>query len=269
MTSKYRVSPQLPEAPLSVALVGLSTAIFAVVVAANAFDQRLLYGAGVWMKPLKFALSFIALFASIALLELRLSPSWRHGIVLKVTMFLMGASLVAEMGYMLFQAAQGEPSHFNLSTPFHAFMYSVVMFAGALILVAGIGIYGAVAAIDKEANLSPGLRLGVVSGFGLSCVLTLVVAGYLGAQSGHHVGIPSLNAPTLPLLGWSLEVGDLRPAHFLSLHAMQVLPLIGLTLDRFRPAMAVTGVTISAVAYVALTLAVFVQALAGQPLISL
>jgi hypothetical protein len=89
----------------------------------------------------------------------------------------------------------------------------------------------------------------------------------MSAGTGHHVGTPSAGAATLPLVGWSAEVGDLRPAHFLSLHAMQALPLLGLWLDR-RGAGA-RPVAWAGALYAALTLGVFVQALMGLPLIRL
>ncbi|WP_305988196.1 hypothetical protein [Roseibium sp. MMSF_3544] len=269
MTSTDLSTARAPSARLSLVLTGLSVGILVVSLAANTVDPRLLDGAPVWAKPVKFALSFVVLFATVAWLETRLSPRWRDGIVLTATLALMGTSLVAEMAYMMFQAAQGEPSHFNLSTPFHTFMYTVVMFVGALVLVVGIGIFGVVAACDRDARLEPGLRLGVVLGFGLSLVLTVIVAGYMGGQAGHHVGTPSADAGTLPLVGWSTEVGDLRPAHFLSLHAMQVLPLFGWLLDRRMPGHARKGIVLIAVIYCVATFAVFAGAVAGRPLIGM
>jgi hypothetical protein len=82
------------------------------------------------------------------------------------------------------------------------------------------------------------------------------------------VGVPSAGAAEIPLLGWSGQVGDLRPAHFLALHAMQVLPLLGWWLDRRGQPARKTVWTVAAV-YAALTLAVFVQALMGLPLVRL
>jgi hypothetical protein len=68
-------------------------------------------------------------------------------------------------------------------------------------------------------------------------------------------------------MGWSGVVGDIRPAHFLALHAMQALPLVGLWFD--RRGIAVGHMRWVALAYLAVTTAVFVQALAGLPLIRL
>ncbi len=136
-------------------------------------------------------------------------------------------------------------------------MYTL-MGIGAVALVLGIGVVGVLAWRDRAARFGPALRLGVGLGFVLSAGLTFVIAGYLGGNGSHFVGTPSPGAAAVPWLGWSLEVGDLRPAHFLALHAMQALPLLGLWLDRRWAA---------AAAYAGLTAAVFVQALMGLPLL--
>jgi hypothetical protein len=89
----------------------------------------------------------------------------------------------------------------------------------------------------------------------------------LSSNGGHFVGVPGAGAGTLPVFGWSTAVGDLRPAHFLALHAMQAIPLLGWLADRRGWRTAVVGA--SALGYGVLTLAVFAQALAGRPLIAL
>ena len=63
--------------------------------------------------------------------------------------------------------------------------------------------------------------------------------------------------------------GDLRPAHFASLHAMQALPLLALWLGRGDRSRSVRTVRLAALGYSALTLAIFAQALMGLPLIPL
>jgi hypothetical protein len=144
-------------------------------------------------------------------------------------------------------------------------MYGL-MGLGAVALMVGTAVIGVAALRDPGARLGPGLRRGIGWGFILSCVLTLVTAGYMSAR-GTHVGIAAAGAPVLPLMGWSGSVGDVRPAHFLALHAMQVLPLVGLLFD--RTGIAARNMIWLALAYTGLTVAVFAQALSGLPLIQL
>ena len=177
----------------------------------------------------------------------------------------MAVAMITELAYIIFMAAQQQGSHFNYSTPFTIMMYGV-MGVGAVSLILGVAIFGYVALRDTEADFGPALRWGVGWGFMLSFAMTLVIAGYMSA-TGTHVGTLVPGAATLPLMGWSATVGDIRPAHFLALHAMQALLLVGLWFD--RRGIAARNMRWVALAYVVLTLAVFAQALAGLPLVRL
>lgn len=232
-------------------------------------DTRTVEGVAVWMKPLKFALSFVVLFCTIALIETRLSPKVRAGWTLQIVAWVMAAAFLSEMAYMMYQAARAEASHFNLSTPFTALMYRTVMAAGAVALVAATAVVGWVALRDADARLSPAMREAIWLGCLLSFVLTMIVAGYMSVGSSRFVGLHPEGAPTLPLFGWSGVTGDLRPAHFASLHAMQSLPLLALWLDRGGRDGAVPVIRWAAAAYVLVTLALFGQALMGLPLVRL
>lgn len=247
------------------ALAGFSAALLLGFGAAAWLDARVLAGDDVWLKPAKFALSFVVLYLTLALVVERLSHPLRESRTLRATLAVMVVATAGEMACIGAQAGRGAHSHFNVYTPLEAAMYSL-MGIGAVALVLGIGVIGVLAWRDRGARFGPALRLGIGLGFVLSAVLTLVVAGTLGAQDSHHIGTPSPGAARMPLFGWSLEVGDLRPAHFLALHAMQALPLLGLWLDRRgREGRMLLGA--AAAAYAALTLAVFVQALMGLPLL--
>ena len=77
----------------------------------------------------------------------------------------------------------------------------------------------------------------------------------------------------MPEVGWSTEGGDLRVAHFVGLHGLQILPLLGLALARFGPAWLpmrdrsrLVGVT--SAFWIALVLLLTWQALRGQSLIA-
>ena len=265
------IRPGTRSSPASqfVTLTVLSVVFLAFAMLWSMVDARQVAGTAVWMKPLKFALSFLVLFGTIALIEARLSAHVRAGWPLRVIGWVMAGAFLSEMAYMTYQAALAEPSHFNVTTPFNLFMYQVVMAGGAVALVLGVALIGWIAHRDSAADLGDGLRAGIFLGFVLTFVLTVVTAGYLSVNGGHFVGLHPDGAAVLPLFGWSGATGDLRPAHFAALHAMQVLPLLGLLLDRRGDRTPVMKVGIGAALYTALTFALFAQALLGMPMIRL
>jgi hypothetical protein len=251
--------------PLMV-LTAVSVALAAMTLIWSFADPRLIDGVPVWAKPMKFAISLTVFFGTLALLDARLSPAWRDGRLLRGTTVVMATAMAFEMAYIIFMAARGEASHFNQSTPFTQAMYGL-MGLGATLLVVGVAVYGVAAWRDTWADLGPALRMGVAVGFVGSTVLTLITALTLSAMSGHFIGTPGPDAATIPLLGWSAAVGDLRPSHFLALHMMQALPLAGLMFDRLE--WSSRAVLVTAAAYAVITMAVYAQALAGMPLIRL
>lgn len=267
LETDVRATPAVKPSQFHVLTV-ISAILLGLTIAWGFVDARQIGGVPVWLKPMKFALSFLVLFWTMALVEARLSPAWREGRMLRTTAVVMAAAFLVEMAYMIYQAARAEASHFNLSTPFHETMYTV-MGVGAVSLIAGVAVMGWVARRDGAAAMGVGLREGVWLGFASTFVLTFIVAGYLSSTGGPFVGLHPEGAPTLPLLGWSGVTGDLRPAHFAAIHAMQVLPLLGLWLDRRGGAGVLRGVRIGAAVYAVLTLALFVQALMGLPFLPL
>ena len=261
-TLPYGAAPPRP----MVTLTAVALAFLAMALIWAGFDNRLIEGAAVWAKPLKFAISFVVLFATMALVEPYFSPSWRNSRMFAAIAVAMSAAMLLEMLYMISQAAQGQTSHFNFATPFTALMYSL-MGVGAVTLVMGVGLMGWAALRDKAASFGPGVRAGVAWGFILSFVLTMITAGTMSNMAGHYIGTPAPGAAVFPLMGWSASVGDLRPAHFVSLHAMQALPLLGVWVDRRGKNAGL--VKIAAVVYAGITLALFAQALMGLPVIRL
>jgi hypothetical protein len=248
-----------------VVLFALSVAMLVLLASWALIDSRTLDGSPVWAKPVKFAVSFVLLFATLALFDKHLSPAWRDSRTLTITVAVMALSMMTEMSYMIAMAAQGKASHFNLATPFTAFMYTV-MGVGAVSLIAGVAVYGIAALRDAHSGFGPALRWGIGWGSIMTFALTLVTAGYM-SSTATHVGVEAAGASVIPIMGWSGTVGDIRPSHFLALHGMQVLPLAGLWFDRKN--ISVRYMKWLAAGYAIITLAVFAQALAGLPLIRL
>ncbi len=266
IAATFPASPPRTMADQMWPMVGLSLGLCAITVAGLVVDTRTLGVTNVWVKPLKFAVSFALYFGTLALVVDRMGPAARRAWVLRIGLGVAVVAMIGEMAYLIASAGQGVASHFNFADPFRIRMYSL-MGVGAVSLMLVVALVGVLAWRDHEAAMRPGLRLGVLTGFGLSTVLTIVTAGYLSSNGGHFVGQPPPGAPSWPVFGWSGTVGDLRPAHFLALHAMQALPLLGLLADRsgWSPRVVAAG----GVGYVALTAAVFAQAIAGLPLIRL
>lgn len=83
----------------------------------------------------------------------------------------------------------------------------------------------------------------------------------MGSRLNHSVGAVNDNSNLL-ILGWSKTVGDLRVAHFIGMHALQILPILSFYLLKN------TKLTIAlSVAYGLLALFTLFQALKGRPLI--
>jgi hypothetical protein len=91
----------------------------------------------------------------------------------------------------------------------------------------------------------------------------------LTVVGAHTVGAPD-GGPGVPGTGWSVEHGDLRIAHFLGLHAVQVLALLALVLGRWRGTdRAQTRlVVVAGASYLLLFALMLWQALRGQSFVS-
>ena len=90
------------------------------------------------------------------------------------------------------------------------------------------------------------------------------------AIGAHSVGVED-GGPGLPFVGWSTVGGDLRAAHFIGLHGMQVLPLLSLFLSRRRTLNQRQRITLTVgagVAYLGWMALLTWQALRGQSVVA-
>jgi hypothetical protein len=84
-------------------------------------------------------------------------------------------------------------------------------------------------------------------------VLGLVLTFVLATVSGFHLGGQQPPAGMgLPIVGWHIGGPDARPAHFLGVHAQQLLPLAGFALQLSRISHATRWLIAVALGYVLL-----------------
>src|SRR5215212_9594993 len=275
-TELWRRNPPL------VALVLMMFVVAAVALLGLAVDPRVITGASAWMKPLKFAIS-IAIYGATLLWMLsfildrpRLVAAISWGVFL---------GLGIEMVLIIMQVLRNTTSHFNVATAFDATVFTAM---GAVI--SGMWLLNAVVAFVlarrrfAEAPIVWGVRLGLIAGLlGMTLaflmtrptpdqVAQLAATGSSSIVGAHAVGVTD-GGPGLPVVGWSTEGGDLRVAHFVGLHGLQILPLLGLALARFGPTWLPMRdrsrlVGVASAFWIALVLLLTWQALRSQSLIA-
>jgi hypothetical protein len=245
-------------------------------------DHREITGAPAWLKPTKFAIS-LSIYCFTLLWLLSFIRRWRRLVAVIAIATALGA--FSEMALILVQVARGVSSHFNLTTPFDAAVYSTMGgFAG---LVWTVGFLAAILLLFErlaDPALAWGLRLGLLvclTGMLVGVLMTQPSALQLAAmQAGQHlsiigahsVGVPD-GGPGLPFVGWSTTGGDLRIPHFVGLHALQVLPFLGwfLSAARFpwlRSGHRVALVWVAGLGYLGMVGLLTWQALRGQSIIA-
>jgi hypothetical protein len=82
----------------------------------------------------------------------------------------------------------------------------------------------------------------------------------MGSRLTHTIGGPD-GESGIPLLNWSTKYGDPRIAHFIGMHALQVLPLLSFYIMKNTK-----GTIALTVVYLLLAVFTLVQALQGKPL---
>lgn len=249
--------------PPLLAVAVLSVAALLVGAVGLGVGHQQLTGAPAWLKPVKFAISIAVYCATLALL-LRLVTG--HPRAVRVVSWLAALSLIGELALIDLQVLRGTTSHFNSATPFDA-----AVFSGMGLLI--IGVYGATLGaallLRRQRGLPADLAAGVRDGV-LLALLGMAEGGLMLARAAHTVGAPDGGAG-LPVTDWSEQHGDLRVAHFIGLHALQVLPLAALALRRFAPGVPETTaarvLTVLAVGYAGAIVLLTWQAERGQALL--
>lgn len=228
-----------------------------------AIDQRLVTGVNPWLKPVKFEVSIMALNATVAVLLWLLRSQSPERTSTRLTGAVVGAAMLIEITAIVVQAARGVPSHYNMSSALNTAIFNLMAFAIVFntLAIAWLGVLYAA----PQPHLAPAVTWGIRLGIALLVLSSL--QGFLIVRNGGHTVGAHDGGPGLPFLRWSTTAGDLRVAHFIGMHGIQVLPLLGYLVSRTNRQ---AGTEIVAFAF-ALMSGLFVwtlgQAWSGRPLI--
>ena len=210
------------------------------------------YGVNAWLKPFKFALSTF-FFAWAMGWYCYYLPDFNAQLFNWTVILLLGF----EIAYIAIMAGKGELSHYNTSSPLYASLFSMMALAATLVTL-----YTAYIAFQFFTHSFLQLPTYYLWAIRLSLLIFVVFSfeGFaMGSRMSHSVGALNDNS-NLWILGWSKTVGDLRVAHFIGMHALQVLPVLSYYLIKNTK-----GTIILAVLYGLLALVTLVQALQGKP----
>ncbi|MEP6712544.1 MAG: hypothetical protein ABJA37_09020 [Ferruginibacter sp.] len=219
-------------------------------------DGRVL-GINAWFKPMKFFLSSAIFSITMGWLLFYLQEEKK----VKLYNWVVVTVLAFELIYISLQAAKGELSHFNITSPIKGIMFSLMGIAIS-IMTFWTGYF---AFLFCKKNF-PELPIAYVWGIRMGLILFVVFAftGFImAAKLSHTVGGSMDVSRGLPVLNWSRQYGDLRVGHFFGMHALQLLPLAGFYISKTKSSILFIGII-----YAVLVTATLVQALNGKPLIN-
>lgn len=242
---------------------GLAFFVLVIVLAViSLFDNQQILGVNRWIKPMKFAVSITIYLWTLAIYLTFVNKQRR---AVKIISYGTITMMTGEIILILMQAIRGTTSHFNIATPFDGIVFSMM---GLMIGVNTIlAIYLLFLYLKSNINLPKsiiwGMRLGIIL-----VLLASFEGGFMSGLSKHSVGVMD-GGEGLPLINWSTKGGDLRIAHFVGLHAFQIVPFFALILEKLRVNNSTYLTFGFAFAYFTLFSFVFIQALFAKPLLSL
>ncbi|MGS2727530.1 hypothetical protein ACU8DI_13045 [Psychroserpens sp. BH13MA-6] len=233
---------------------GLLCLVFAVIfLILTKTTSTQVYGVNAWYKPFKFAFSTF-LFAWAMAWYCHYLSNFNTQFFSWSVILLLGFEIV----YIAIMAGKGQISHYNLSSPFYAAMFSLMALAATLVTL-----YTAYVGFLFLTNSFPDLPNHYVWAIrlGISIFVIFSFEGFvMGSNLSHTVGALNDNSNWF-IVGWSKTAGDLRVSHFIGMHALQLLPILSYYLIKNTKA----TILISFL-YGLLAIASLVQALQGKPL---
>ena len=217
-------------------------------------EETQILGVNRWLKPFKFYSSVGIMILTMGWLLYYLNNPKK----IKIFSWVMAITMFFENGLIIAQAIRKTTSHFNATSALNGMVFSLM---GILIVIFTITVIFACISFFRQKQFSIstpyvwGIRLGL-----LFFIIFSLEGGLMVGLLKHTVGGLD-GGPGLPVVNWSTLYGDLRIAHFIGIHSLQVLPLFGNYFAKTK-----RQSIIFSVVYFLLAMALFLQAMKGIPL---
>ncbi len=230
------------------------------------FDQRLILGINPWIKPLKFSVSI--LIYSITMIIVLRHHSTEDKLFYSKRFFI---SMVIEIFFITLQAFRGVKSHFNQNSIFDSTIFTIM---GLAIFYNTFYVFKLTKDFFKRPSKLFSQNELMTIRYGLVLFLIGSLEGfYMSTLTGHTVGGTD-GGPGIYFVNWSAIAGDLRIAHFLGLHGIQILllfyyfpKLLNLNIQNSKSISIMLNCTYSFILF--LTFFSLIQALMGKSILSL
>jgi hypothetical protein len=281
-TMHFSIKSAIRRHPVLMISAAVNAMMLVVALLGLVVDTRQVLNMPAWSKTVKFGLSqALYTVTLICILEqIKVRPQLMRWIG-----HLTGAMLIIEIVIITGQTVRGVPSHFNNMTAFDAMLYRTMGIAIVLVWLSNIVAF--VALLRERSSsltLAWGLRLGLgVALVGMAAAFAMAApnatqsaaleAGQdIGMLGSHNVDVMTDGETRmLPFLGWNMEGGDLRIAHFIGLHGAQIIPLFALWVIRAQRTSDQAGaavVCMFAAGYLGIALITLWQALRNESIVA-
>lgn len=210
----------------------------------------------IWYKPFKFAMS-IGIYCWTMGWYCSYLPQFNAKLFSWFTVIALGFEII----YIALQAGRGERSHFNVSTSVYTTLFALMGIAAS-----AVTLYTAYVGVLFLTTSFPGLPDHYVVAIRWAIFIFVIFSfegAVMGSRLSHTIGGAD-GAHGIPILNWSLKYGDSRVAHFIGMHALQLLPLLAWYVVKNT-----TAVHVLAVAYLLLATLTLVQALNGRSFLNI
>lgn len=237
--------------------------IFLTLIIYSFFNDVLVLGTNSMIKPIKFALSIWIYSWTMALILNLVADNSKVKIYSWVAVICMTFEQIA----ITYQAFKGELSHFNTSNAFGIILFALMGFF-ILTITLWTAYITYVFIKQRDTKSKPVVVFSIKIGLIFFVVFSLF-GGYISSLQGHTVGAVD-GGKGLWFLNWSTHFGDLRVAHFLGIHSLQIIPLFAIVISKyFDNSRSIVAVKTFSLVYFFFILWTLGQGLLGIPFLKL